>query len=139
MLALVEVPVTVFSRTEEGVVAAVLWLKLAVEVVGALIIGLGILTAGGLLVKALLARRTADFTAIRLTLARYLALALEFQLEADILSTAIAPSRLASLGPLPLSARPSTIFYPKKCRKKSRTTARKRPSWPTPVRNAIFH
>ncbi len=33
-----------------------------------------------------------EFTAIRLTLARYLALALEFQLAADILSTAIAPS-----------------------------------------------
>ena len=37
-------------------------------------------------------RRPADFTAIRLVLARYLALALEFQLGADILSTAIAPS-----------------------------------------------
>ena len=83
--------VTIFSRTEAGVVAAVQWLKLGVEVVGAAIIALGILTAGGLLVRALLARRTADFTAIRLTLSRYLALALEFQLGADILSTAIAP------------------------------------------------
>ena len=45
-----------------------------------------------LLVRPLAARRTANFTAIRLTLARYLALALEFQLGADILSTAIAPS-----------------------------------------------
>ncbi len=85
-------PMTLFSHTEEGVVVGVQWLKLGVEVVGALIITLGILTAGGLLVRALLARRTADFTAIRLTLARYLALALEFQLGADILSTAIAPS-----------------------------------------------
>jgi uncharacterized membrane protein len=92
MLLIVEHSVTLFSRTEEGVVAGVQWLKLGVEVVGALIIALGILTAGGLLVRALLAGRTADFTAIRLTLARYLALALEFQLGADILSTAIAPS-----------------------------------------------
>ncbi|GAA4504667.1 hypothetical protein GCM10023172_31260 [Hymenobacter ginsengisoli] len=92
MLSSIETPVTLFSRTEEGVVAGVQWLKLGVEVVGALIIALGILVAGGLLVQALLARRTADFTAIRLTLARYLALALEFQLGADILSTAIAPS-----------------------------------------------
>lgn len=84
--------VTVFSRTEDGVVAGVQWLKLGVEMVGAIIIALGIITAGGLLVRALLAQRTADFTAIRLTLARYLALALEFQLGADILSTAIAPS-----------------------------------------------
>jgi len=92
MIPVIENPATLFSRTEEGVVAGVQWLKLGVEVVGALIIALGILVAGGLLVKALLARRTADFTAIRLTLARYLALALEFQLGADILSTAIAPS-----------------------------------------------
>ena len=92
MQAIPENPVTLFSRTEETVVAAVQWLKLGVELVGATIIFLGILTAGILLVKALLARRTADFTAIRLTLARYLALALEFQLGADILSTAIAPS-----------------------------------------------
>ena len=92
MLPLPEVPMTIFSQTEDGVVAGVQWLKLGVEVVGALIISLGILVAGGLLVRALLARRTADFTAIRLTLARYLALALEFQLGADILSTAIAPS-----------------------------------------------
>ena len=92
MSLVVENPITLFSRTEEGVVAGVQWLKLGVELVGALIIALGIVVAGGLLVKALLARRTADFTAIRLTLARYLALALEFQLGADILSTAIAPS-----------------------------------------------
>jgi uncharacterized membrane protein len=45
-----------------------------------------------LLVKGLAKSETANFTAIRLTLARYLALALEFQLGADILSTAIAPS-----------------------------------------------
>ncbi|MGI4741209.1 MAG: DUF1622 domain-containing protein [Janthinobacterium lividum] len=92
MLPLLELSATIFSRTEEGVVAAVHWLKLGVEVVGALIITLGIGAAGVLLLRALLARRTADFTAIRLTLARYLALALEFQLGADILSTAIAPS-----------------------------------------------
>lgn len=92
LLLSTEAPVTLFTHTEEGVVAGVQWLKLGVEVVGALIIALGILAAGGLLVRALLARRTADFTAIRLTLARYLALALEFQLGADILSTAIAPS-----------------------------------------------
>ena len=85
-------PVTLFSRTEDSVVVAVQWLKLGVELVGATIIFLGIAVAGLLLVRALLARRTADFTAIRLTLARYLALALEFQLGADILSTAIAPS-----------------------------------------------
>ncbi|MCC3152104.1 DUF1622 domain-containing protein [Hymenobacter sp. BT770] len=80
------------GQAESAVISAVLWLKLGVETVGATIIALGILSAGWLLVKALAKRQTADFTAIRLALARYLALALEFQLGADILSTAIAPS-----------------------------------------------
>ncbi len=80
------------GQAETAVISAVLWLKLAVETVGAIIIALGILSAGWLLVKAVAKQETADFTAIRLTLARYLALALEFQLGADILSTAIAPS-----------------------------------------------
>ncbi|GAB3634797.1 hypothetical protein GCM10027422_03870 [Hymenobacter arcticus] len=86
-----EVPASLFSHTEVTVVAGVQWLKLGAELLGALVISLGVVVAGGLLVRALLARRTADFTAIRLTLARYLALALEFQLGADILSTTIAP------------------------------------------------
>ena len=80
------------GQAESAVIEGVLWLKLGVETVGAAIIALGILSAGWLLVKALAKRKTADFTAIRLALARYLALALEFQLGADILSTAIAPS-----------------------------------------------
>ncbi|RPD48010.1 DUF1622 domain-containing protein [Hymenobacter sediminis] len=84
--------ITVYTQAEEVVISAVQWLKLGVETVGALTIALGIGVAARLFLKALLARRTADFTAIRLTLARYLALALEFQLGADILSTAIAPS-----------------------------------------------
>ena len=83
---------SVHGRAENAVIEGVQWLKLGVETVGATIIALGILSAGWLLLKALLRRQTADFTAIRLALARYLALALEFQLGADILSTAIAPS-----------------------------------------------
>lgn len=68
------------------------------EAVGATIIVLGILSAGWLLVKELVRQQTADFTSIRLALARYLALAL--QLGADILSPAIAPSweRIGKLG-----------------------------------------
>ena len=80
------------AQAETGVISAVQWLKLGIETVGAVVITLGILAAGWQFVRAQLKRQTADFTAIRLTLARYLALALEFQLGADILSTAIAPS-----------------------------------------------
>jgi uncharacterized membrane protein len=77
---------------EGSVVNAVQWLKLAVETCGALIIALGVATAVLQLVRALTPPREEGFNRIRLTLARYLALALEFQLGADILTTAVAPT-----------------------------------------------
>ena len=77
---------------ENFVVEGVQWLKLGVEVTGALIVALGVTIGIVQFLFALAARRVANFNAIRLVLARYLALALEFQLGADILSTAVAPS-----------------------------------------------
>lgn len=77
---------------EPTIVNAVQWLKLLVETIGALIIGLGVLTAASQFVRALIPPQVESYNKIRLTLARYLALALEFQLGADILSTAVAPS-----------------------------------------------
>jgi len=77
---------------EEWVINAVLWLKLGVEAVGALVIGIGVITATGQFIRTLLSPHGKDYNQIRLTLARHLALALEFQLGADILSTAVAPS-----------------------------------------------
>lgn len=67
------------------------WLRLAVEVMGAVTIAIGAAAAFVRFMIALLKNHHADFNLIRLTLARYLALALEFQLGADIISTAIAP------------------------------------------------
>lgn len=80
------------ESVEKTVQAAVQWLRLGVETTGAVIVGLGVLLALSLFVRSALSRRPANFNAIRLVLARYLALALEFQLGADILSTAVAPS-----------------------------------------------
>jgi len=80
---------TVFST---GVEASVGWLRLAAEITGAIIIALGVGLAFAGFVRAIVTRKAAAFTDVRLTLGRYLALALEFQLAADILSTAIAPS-----------------------------------------------
>jgi len=84
--------ITPFEQTENAVIGSVQWLKLGVETIGAFIIGLGIIIAGRQFVTSLLKRQPANFNAIRLVLSRYLALALEFQLGADILSTAIAPN-----------------------------------------------
>ena len=77
---------------EEAVRWAVQWLRLGVETVGATLVAIGIVVALVQLVRGLGRDDWGDFTRTRLTLARYLALALEFQLGADILSTAIAPS-----------------------------------------------
>ncbi|HEY9841967.1 MAG: DUF1622 domain-containing protein [Candidatus Sericytochromatia bacterium] len=86
------IPAPAQVGSEELIVNAVLWLKLLVETTGALIIGIGMAVALVLFGRALFSPRMRDFNRIRLTLARYLALALEFQLGADILSTAVAPS-----------------------------------------------
>lgn len=77
---------------ESTIVNAVQWLRLIVETTGATIIGLGVLAAAYQFVRALFPPQVESYNGIRLTLARYLVLALEFQVAADILSTAIAPS-----------------------------------------------
>lgn len=77
---------------EAVISAAVQWIRLIVESIGALIVAAGICVAVYNLVKVLIKGQTDDYNQIRLILARYLALALEFQLGADILSTAISPS-----------------------------------------------
>jgi uncharacterized membrane protein len=76
---------------EEIIGNLVLWLKLAVETIGALVIGLGMLLAAGRFVAGF-PPAVLTFADVRLTLARFLAIALEFQLGADILSTAVAPT-----------------------------------------------
>ena len=80
------------TNFEPTMVNMVSWLKLGIEIIGAVIIFTGIAYAVYELIKVLIAKEDEGFTRIRLLLARYLALALEFQLAADILSTAIAPT-----------------------------------------------
>ncbi|HEY0005685.1 MAG TPA: DUF1622 domain-containing protein [Pyrinomonadaceae bacterium] len=80
------------GAAESTIFNAVQWLRLVVETTGAIIIGMGVLTAVYEFARALIPPQVKSYNTIRLTLARYLALALEFQLGADILSTAIAPS-----------------------------------------------
>lgn len=81
-----------FDASEQAVIAAVNWIRLGVESVGAAVIAIGILVALAGFLRGALRNDAAAFTGIRLGFARYLALGLEFQLAADILSTAVAPS-----------------------------------------------
>lgn len=77
---------------EAIIINLVQWLRLAVEAMGALVIAVGVTTAIYGFGRALALQRPERYVEVRLTLARYLALAIEFQLAADILSTTIAPS-----------------------------------------------
>jgi uncharacterized membrane protein len=80
------------ESAEQLVFAGVQWLRLGLETVGALVIAAGAVRG---IIEFLSSRGGAPegrFVGVRLTLARYLSLALEFQLAADILSTSIAPS-----------------------------------------------
>ena len=77
----------------ESLFAQVLqWLRITIEAAAAFWITIGFAYASVELVAAHVRRQLASFKSIRLTFSRYLSLALEFQLAADILSTAIAPS-----------------------------------------------
>ncbi len=80
-----------FGQTEESIRAAVEWLRLIVETLGALVIAAGLLVAIAGLLRQFFVHHPPNFQSVRLDFARYLTLALELQLAADILSTSIAP------------------------------------------------
>lgn len=63
-----------------------------IEACGAVVIMIGAVVAIVKFVAALGRRNINQFSAVRLTLARFLVLGLEFQLAADVLRTAISPS-----------------------------------------------
>ena len=85
------------TKIEEGISTVIEWLRLGIETVGAFFVAVGIVAAVIVLLKH---PRATEFNLPRLTLARYLVLALEFQLAADILSTAVAPTwdKIGKLG-----------------------------------------
>jgi len=66
--------------------------RAVLELLGVLAIVVGAVIALVTLARSLIAHERASVTAARYELSRYLALALEFQLSADIVGTAIAPS-----------------------------------------------
>jgi uncharacterized membrane protein len=73
-------------------VTTVDYLRLVVEAIGAAIVGLGAVSTAFRYALSLLGLRDYSNSQIRLYLGRYLALGLEFQIGADILSTAVSPT-----------------------------------------------
>lgn len=79
--------------TEANLAAVVSVLKLILEAISVLCIAAGLVMTAALLIVTLGRRaRTLSFATLRLRFGTWLALALEFQLAADILATTIAPS-----------------------------------------------
>lgn len=88
------------SSSENLLVQFVHWLQLGAETASAIIIGIGVVMAAYQLARSLLPARGKSYHQIRLNLSRHLALALEFQLAADLLGTVTQPSweQLGKLG-----------------------------------------
>ena len=80
------------SGAEALVSNAVLWLVLIAETVAAILIAVGIVLTVARVIKVLSRPKHEGYEKTRLTLARFLAMALEFQLAADVLGTAVSPS-----------------------------------------------
>ena len=77
---------------EATIANVVLWLKLFVETIGALFIGVGAIVTLIRFLKNLSNPSERGYESTRLLLARFMSLGLEFQLAADILGTTVAPS-----------------------------------------------
>ncbi len=77
---------------EELLQTGVGYLRLVIEAIGAAVVGFGALATTYRYLLTLVGLREYTNNEIRLYLGRYLALGLEFQLGADILSTAVAPT-----------------------------------------------
>ena len=82
----------IFDQVQEQVQAGVEWLRLLIETLGAIVIAAGVVVALAGLLRYFAKGEGRSFTPIRLSFARYLTLALELQLAADILSTSVAPT-----------------------------------------------
>ena len=112
------------AGVEGTLVSAVEWLRLGVESIGALIIGIGVVIALAGLARSSLSRQVVRCNEIRLTLARYLSLALEFQLSADILASAVAPSweQIGKLGAIAVIRTGLNFFLMREVHEQTSTT-----------------
>ncbi len=80
------------SEVEQIFTSVASALKLIGEISSVAIIALGLVVALYLFLRAIIARRKIEYVRLRLVFGRFLVIALEFQLAADIIGTAVAPS-----------------------------------------------
>jgi uncharacterized membrane protein len=80
------------TAMEEVLIITVGYLRLTVEAIGAAVVGIGSIATAYRYVLTMFGVRKYSNADLRLYLGWYLVLGLEFQLGADILSTAVAPT-----------------------------------------------
>ncbi|MEX0655276.1 MAG: DUF1622 domain-containing protein [Phycisphaeraceae bacterium] len=80
------------GRAEEIIIRLASWFELTAEALAALMVGIGLTVVIYHAVRTWFTRHQRSYWWTRVQLSQYLVLALEFQLAADILATAIAPS-----------------------------------------------
>jgi uncharacterized membrane protein len=123
-----------FPRVEETVQSSVEWLRLLVETLGAIVIAAGVMVAVIGLLRQMRSAPSGGFGAVRLSFARYLTLALELQLAADILSTSVAPTweRIGKLAAIAIIRTALNYFLNREMEQESRLAkpAESRPSVP---------
>jgi uncharacterized membrane protein len=112
---------------EDVVVNILLWLKLAAELTGALVIGGGVAVTVFRLVLEFGKNRRTDYDKTRLMLARFLALGLELQLAADIIATAVAPSwnQVGKLGAIAVIRTGLNYFLAREVKEEQEAVARR--------------
>lgn len=127
-----------FESVEASVQQAVEWLRLCVEALGAAVIAIGIAVAVWGIVRGLVRGGARDFIAVRLQFARYLTLALELQLAADILSTSVAPTweRIGKLAAIAVIRTGLNYFLNKEIREEQRLVGDGTTDGGTGARNA---
>lgn len=115
---------------EEIIIHLVSWVRLVIETIGASIVTFGVALSIFILLREFIRQEGISFNKIRLTLARYLALALEFQLGADILSTAISPSweQIGKLGAIAVIRTGLNFFLMKEMQQERKSTEGEKPS-----------
>ncbi|HEX8887223.1 MAG TPA: DUF1622 domain-containing protein [Noviherbaspirillum sp.] len=120
--AFIEEASALFTRVEETVQSSVEWLRLLVETLGAIVIAAGVVVAVIGLLRQMRDAQSSGFGAVRLSFARYLTLALELQLAADILSTSVAPTweRIGKLAAIAIIRTALNYFLSKEMEQESR-------------------
>ncbi len=114
------------EHLEGGLALVVGLLKLTLEAVSVFCILLGLVTTSQLAIAQTVRRRSLSFIEIRLRFGTWLALALEFQLAADVLSTTVAPSfeALGKLGAIAIIRTFLNYFLNKELEAEAETQSR---------------